>query len=69
MTELVSLFGELVRIQLLTDTTVLHISTLGVAPFFVENVAELQLVKPSEYSMVFLTNILFYIHNRLLSDW
>lgn len=49
MTELVSLFAELVRIQLLTDTTVLHISTLGVAPFFVENVAELQLVGHSNF--------------------
>ena len=36
VTEMVSLFAELVRIQLLTDTTVLHVSTLGVAPFFVE---------------------------------
>jgi len=41
--EIVSLMGELVHIQLLTDTTVLHLSTMGVAPFFVENIPELQL--------------------------
>merc|ERR1712130_1049771 len=41
--EIVSLLGELVHIQLLTDTTVLHLSTMGVAPFFVENIPELQL--------------------------
>merc|ERR1712098_986532 len=31
--EIVSLLGELVHIQLLTDTTVLHLSTMGVAFF------------------------------------
>jgi len=41
--EIVSLLSELVHIQLLTDTTVLHLSTMGVAPFFVENIPELQL--------------------------
>ena len=41
--EIVSLLAELVQMQLLTDTTVLHLSTMGVAPFFVENVQELQL--------------------------
>jgi hypothetical protein len=41
--EIVSLMGELVHMQLLTDTTVLHLSTMGVAPFFVENIPELQL--------------------------
>ena len=40
--ELASLLADLVRMQLLTDTTILHISTLGVAPFFVENIPELQ---------------------------
>jgi len=41
--EIVALMGELVHMQLLTDTTVLHLSTMGVAPFFVENIPELQL--------------------------
>ena len=41
--EIVGQLSELLQFQLLTDTTVLHLSTLGVAPFFVENVAELQL--------------------------
>lgn len=41
--ELVGLLAELLNVQVLTDTTVLHLSTLGVSPFFVENVSELQL--------------------------
>jgi len=41
--EVVGLLAELLGVQVLTDTTVLHLSTLGVAPFFVENVSELQL--------------------------
>jgi len=41
--DIVNLLAELLQFQLLTDTTVLHLSTLGVAPFFVENVPELQL--------------------------
>merc|ERR1740129_2307482 len=42
-TEMVNLLSELLQIQSLTDTTVLHLSSLGVGPFFVENIAELQL--------------------------
>nr|XP_006819500.1 PREDICTED: nipped-B-like protein-like isoform X1 [Saccoglossus kowalevskii] len=41
--ELVSNFGDLLEVQTLTDTTVLQISSIGLAPFFVENVSELQL--------------------------
>lgn len=41
--ELVSLVSELLNIQIMTDTTVLHASSMGVAPFFAENVSELQL--------------------------
>ena len=41
--ELTDLLADLVKITLLTDTTVLHISTIGVAPFFVESIQELQL--------------------------
>jgi cohesin loading factor subunit SCC2 len=65
VTEMVSLFGELVRIQLLTDTTVLHISTLGVAPFFVENVPELQLA-----ALRLVTNVFskYEKHRKLLLD-
>ncbi|XP_078531085.1 nipped-B-like protein isoform X3 [Lissotriton helveticus] len=35
--------SELLEIQLLTDTTILQISSMGITPFFVENVSELQL--------------------------
>lgn len=43
MHEVVGQLAELLNVQVLTDTTVLHLSTLGVSPFFVENVSELQL--------------------------
>lgn len=43
LTDLVGNLAELVEIQELTDTIILQISTMGVAPFFVENVSELQL--------------------------
>lgn len=41
--ESVMLLSELLGAHHLTDTTVLHASTVGVSPFFVENVSELQL--------------------------
>ncbi|XP_013793614.1 nipped-B-like protein A [Limulus polyphemus] len=41
--ELVGLLAELMEIQIFTDTIILHVSTLGVSPFFVERVSELQL--------------------------
>ncbi|XP_076811579.1 nipped-B-like protein A isoform X2 [Clavelina lepadiformis] len=40
---LLSLWEELVMVQPLTDTTILQISSVGISPFFVENVRELQL--------------------------
>ena len=43
MVVLVGLMAELLTVQTLTDTAVLHLSTVGVAPFFVENISELQL--------------------------
>lgn len=41
--DIVSNMSELLEIQLLTDTTILQVSTLGITPFFVENVSDLQL--------------------------
>uniref|UniRef100_A0A8D3C1Q0 Nipped-B protein n=1 Tax=Scophthalmus maximus TaxID=52904 RepID=A0A8D3C1Q0_SCOMX len=41
--DIVSSISELLEIQLLTDTTILQVSYLGITPFFVENVNELQL--------------------------
>ncbi|KAM3850385.1 nipped-B-like protein B [Diretmus argenteus] len=40
---IVSNISELLEIQLLTDTTILQVSSMGITPFFVENVSELQL--------------------------
>lgn len=43
LTELIGVLAELIDIQELTDTIILQASTLAVAPFFVENISELQL--------------------------
>ena len=43
LVEIVGALSELVDIQELTDTIILQASTLAVAPFFVENISELQL--------------------------
>uniref|UniRef100_A0A4W4GC33 Nipped-B protein n=1 Tax=Electrophorus electricus TaxID=8005 RepID=A0A4W4GC33_ELEEL len=41
--DVLSNISELLDIQLLTDTTILQVSSMGITPFFVENVSELQL--------------------------
>lgn len=43
MAEVVALLAELLNIQTLTDTAVLHTSSMAVSPFFVEEISELQL--------------------------
>ena len=65
VTEMVTMLAELVRIQLLTDTSILHISTLGVAPFFVEAIPELQLA-----ALKLVTNVFskYDKHRKLLLD-
>ncbi|KAJ1519897.1 hypothetical protein ONE63_004137 [Megalurothrips usitatus] len=63
--ELVGLLSELLNIQVLTDTTVLHASTLGVAPFFVESVSELQLSALRLVTSIFTK---YEKHRRLLLD-
>eukprot|EP00066_Takifugu_rubripes_P013950 XP_011603216.1 PREDICTED: nipped-B-like protein B isoform X2 [Takifugu rubripes] len=51
--DIVSSISELLEIQLLTDTTILQVSTLGITPFFVENVCELQLCAITLVTAVF----------------
>ena len=65
VTEMTSMLAELVKIQLLTDTSVLHISTMGVAPFFVEAIPELQLA-----ALKLVTNVFskYEKHRKLLLD-
>ncbi|XP_076056049.1 nipped-B-like protein A isoform X2 [Oratosquilla oratoria] len=63
--ELVGLLADLTHLQPLTDTTVLILSTLGVAPFFVENVSELQLSALRLVTSVFAK---YDKHRRLLLD-
>ncbi|XP_006006990.1 nipped-B-like protein isoform X2 [Latimeria chalumnae] len=41
--DIVTNLSELLEIQLLTDTTILQVSSMGITPFFVEGVSELQL--------------------------
>ncbi|XP_064624377.1 nipped-B-like protein isoform X2 [Lineus longissimus] len=43
LTEMIGSLAELIDIQELTDTIILQASSLGVGPFFVENISELQL--------------------------
>ncbi|KAF0287117.1 Nipped-B-like protein [Amphibalanus amphitrite] len=63
--ELVALTAELLNIQVLTDTTVLQVSSLGVAPFFVENISELQLSALKLVTTIFSK---YQKHRRLLLD-
>ncbi|XP_055087467.1 nipped-B-like protein B isoform X2 [Periophthalmus magnuspinnatus] len=51
--DVVGSMSELLEIQLLTDTTILQVSTLGITPFFVENVSELQLCAITLVTAVF----------------
>uniref|UniRef100_A0A3Q1BMG9 Nipped-B protein n=1 Tax=Amphiprion ocellaris TaxID=80972 RepID=A0A3Q1BMG9_AMPOC len=51
--DIISNISELLEIQLLTDTTILQVSTLGITPFFVENVSELQLCAITLVTAVF----------------
>lgn len=43
LVEVISLISELLNIQPLTDNSILHLSSMGVGPFFVEGINELQL--------------------------
>jgi len=63
--ELVSLMADLVKRQLMTDTTILHISSLGVTPFFVESVPELQLASLKLVTSLFSK---YEKHRKLLLD-
>uniref|UniRef100_A0ABD2WUA4 Nipped-B protein n=2 Tax=Trichogramma kaykai TaxID=54128 RepID=A0ABD2WUA4_9HYME len=63
--ELVGLLAELLGIQILTDTSVLHASTMGVAPFFVENVSDLQLSALKLVTVIFTK---YEKHRRLLLE-
>ncbi|KAG7307609.1 hypothetical protein JYU34_007831 [Plutella xylostella] len=63
--ESVALLAELFGAHHLTDTTVLHASTVGVSPFFVENVSELQLAALKLVTTVFQK---YEQHRRLLLE-
>ncbi|XP_025832337.1 nipped-B-like protein A [Agrilus planipennis] len=65
MSELINLLAELLSIQVLTDTSVLHASSMGVSPFFVENVSELQLACLKLVTTIFTR---YEKHRRLLLD-
>lgn len=63
--ESVTLLAELFAAHQLTDTTVLHASTVGVSPFFVENVSELQLSALKLVTTIFTK---YEQHRRLLLE-
>ena len=63
--ELIYLLAELLNIQVLTDTSILHASSMGVSPFFAENVSELQLSCLKLVTMIFTR---YEKHRRLLLD-
>lgn len=65
VSELVNLLSELMNIQVLTDTSVLHASSMGISPFFVENVSELQLACLKLVTTIFTR---YETHRRLLLD-
>ncbi|XP_045490896.1 nipped-B-like protein B isoform X1 [Colias croceus] len=63
--ECVTLLGELFAAHHLTDTTVLHASTVAVSPFFVENISELQLSALKLVTTIFTK---YEQHRRLLLE-
>ncbi|CAH2073941.1 unnamed protein product, partial [Iphiclides podalirius] len=63
--ECVTLLAELFAAHHLTDTTVLHASTVGVSPFFVENISELQLSALKLVTTIFSK---YEQHRRLLLE-
>ncbi|CAK1552044.1 unnamed protein product [Leptosia nina] len=63
--ECVTLLGELFAAHNLTDTTVLHASTVAVSPFFVENISELQLSALKLVTTIFTK---YEQHRRLLLE-
>ncbi|CAG9855417.1 unnamed protein product [Phyllotreta striolata] len=65
ISELVNLLAELLNIQVLTDTSVLHASSMGVSPFFAENVNELQLACLKLVTTIFTK---YETHRRVLLD-
>ncbi|KAJ8977322.1 hypothetical protein NQ317_018604 [Molorchus minor] len=65
ISELVNLLAELLNIQILTDTSVLHASSMGVSPFFAENVSELQLACLKLVTTIFTK---YETHRRILLD-
>ncbi|KAK9497633.1 hypothetical protein O3M35_004324 [Rhynocoris fuscipes] len=65
LTEVVSFLGELMDIQRLTDNSVLHASSMGVSPFFVESVSDLQLAALKLVTTIFAK---YEKHRKLLLD-
>ncbi|KAF6211182.1 hypothetical protein GE061_014297 [Apolygus lucorum] len=65
LTEVVSLLGELLSIQKLTDNSVLHASSMGISPFFVERVSDLQLSALKLVTTIFAK---YEKHRKLLLD-
>ncbi|XP_065206815.1 nipped-B-like protein [Planococcus citri] len=65
LVEIISLLSELLNIQPLTDNSILHLSTMGVGPFFVEGINELQLTSLKLVTSIFMK---YEKHRKLLLD-
>ncbi|VVC44793.1 Hypothetical protein CINCED_3A008325 [Cinara cedri] len=65
ISEVVSLLAELLEMQTLTDTAVLHTSSMAVSPFFVEEISELQLSALKLVTTIFTK---YDKHRKLLLD-
>ncbi|CAH1393670.1 unnamed protein product [Nezara viridula] len=65
LTEVVTLLAELLDIQKLTDNAVLHASSMGISPFFVEGVSDLQLSSLKLVTTIFSK---YEKHRKLLLD-
>lgn len=63
--EIVSNLSKLVKIQRLTDSLVLTLSSVGVSVFFVENVSELQLAALELVTAIFAQ---YETHRKLIME-
>ncbi|CAG2059217.1 unnamed protein product [Timema podura] len=54
MAELVTLLAELINVQVLTDNSLLHASSIGVAIFFVNNIEQIQLSSLNLVTTIFM---------------
>nr|CAD7574128.1 unnamed protein product [Timema californicum] len=65
MAELITLLAELITVQVITDNSLLHASSIGVAIFFVNNIEQIQLSSLKLVTTIFMKH---ENHQRLILD-